>query len=150
MNVPGASELDTSPDTRPAKPGPCRTVGGELSGGAGMLAEDPVNASVGGQKRMIELFLAQNELDAGGIGRARGLVGGCAQDWRGKFGDEVPAFCSILAARIALLRGDRTGARRIMADQRLDEWLTLRTLSPTWRLDFPAECRELPDASLCS
>ena len=101
-------------------------------------------------RQCVELFLAQTELQAGAIDRARAVLGDCALDWTSKFGDELAAYCSILAARIALEQGDDAGAGRIMADPRLDEWLGLRTLSPTWRLDFPAECRKLPDPKLCS
>jgi hypothetical protein len=114
-----------------------------------LLAEDPANASAAGKKRAIELFLAQNELEAGALDRATGALGNCAQDWGRKSAEELAAFCSILAARIARSRKDDAGARRIMADKRLDEWLALRTLSPTWRLDFPAECRKLGDPKLC-
>jgi hypothetical protein len=114
-----------------------------------LLAADPKNGTVASQKRAIELFLAHNELEAGAIARASSALGDCARDWAGMQDDELAAYCSILRARIALARKQDAAARKIMADPRLDEWLTLRTLSPTWRLDLAAECRKLPDKSLC-
>jgi hypothetical protein len=126
-----------------------RTLRSAHTEASALLAADPKNGTVASQKRAIELFLAQNEFEAGALDRAARALGNCARDWAGVRDDELAAYCSILGARIALARKQEARARQIMADPRLDEWLTLRTLSPTWRLDLAVECGKLPDASLC-
>jgi tetratricopeptide (TPR) repeat protein len=118
-----------------------------------LSADDPQDASAASRKRAIELFQAQNQLDLADSSTARNaqrLVGDCSNDWAVRSKTELPAFCSILAARVALEHGDPASAKRIMADPRLASWLSSPSLSPTWRLDLPAECRKLGDPELCA
>jgi tetratricopeptide (TPR) repeat protein len=117
-----------------------------------LFAADPENSWLAGQKRAIELFQAQTLLKLGGassLASVEAILAGCAADWTASADTELPPFCSILSARVALKRGDSEVARRIMADPRLASWLRSPSLSPTWRLDLPAECRKLGDPKLC-
>jgi tetratricopeptide (TPR) repeat protein len=128
-----------------------RAVRGEA---VGLLAADPQNALVAGQKRAIELFEAKFELRPGVTGfrarkRAEKLLGDCSQDWTNPGYDELAAFCSILLARDSLMRGDKAAARRIMSDERLAKWVDSTSLSTMLSVDFQAECRNLGEPGLC-
>lgn len=120
----------------------------------GLLATDPQNTSLATRKRAIELMQADSELelaasDPRALARAEGLIRDCESDWTLSADAELPVYCSILTSRAALLRNDAARARRIMSDARLDNWLRSSALSPSWQLDFRAECRKLGVDSLC-
>jgi len=117
---------------------------------ARLQSVDPNNRGYANRTRAIELFEAQSELEQGRLQALQGALGDCSADWANYSKSELPAYCTILSAHLALKQGQRDKAAQIMADKRLGEWLRLRTLSPTWRLDIPAECAKLGDPKLCS
>lgn|GEM_PF-954033 len=120
-----------------------------------LQSQDPANASVGSQKRAIELFLIENALNNGAavtgvVGGAGQAPGDCEADRKRVKGEELATFCSLLAARIELRRGNAAEARRILAAPWLARPLAAVSLSPSWRIDFAAECRALGVAGVCA
>lgn len=119
---------------------------------AELVAGDPQNPSLRENQRMVALLQAQIELQGGGaaaLRQAGELVGDCAADWLVSPEGELPIFCTILAAKLAMQAGRATTARELMRDERLASWLRSPSLSPIWRLDMQAECRTIGVPELC-
>ncbi|MGZ5860603.1 MAG: hypothetical protein ACXWI5_07235, partial [Croceibacterium sp.] len=135
--------------------GAIRILQDALRAVSALAAADPANRSETDRKRAVELFLARAELDnaqanPSGLGRADKLIGDCKADWSGAAADELPVFCSLLSARLAVLEGNRAKAKQILADPRVATAAKNRSLTPRWHLDLPKTCRQIGDPGLCA
>lgn len=119
-----------------------------------LLAADPSNATIAGQLRAIELFIAASELDLAardrrGIIRAEDLLGSCSDDWDEVSGDELAVFCHILESRISVMRGNRERARAIMTQPKVIAAMRSPLLGSRWNLKLDEQCARIGVSGLC-